>query len=736
MCGPSALFPRRCAQDFLDSSSAVNKPTHPVNSTSSAEYLPLYRPSPQASLFAGILFAALTVLLVGPKLTRLATELLGGPGGLADLWVIRSHTRDLFTAPWFETSASYPFGGTLAWGDNLLFPSLLLSPLIAAGMAPVAACNLLFMSALILNGYCCFRLVYQLTGTTPAALLAGAAFMTAPIFFGSLGTPSLSFFFLLPLTMSTTLRLVADPRARSGFHLGCICSFATFTSIALMLTTIVSAILLIISFVILHPHRWSWRMVPAPLFGIVLGLLPAIVILEPLAAARSVLDPIAPDILSARSATIKSFAPAHPLNLASMALRSPGTLELTTSWIVLIGGIFALRRLSDSGGLLVRLLLTLALTGAASLGAVPLPGLLSWLALIGCASLVHHLGRLERTLGVQIVTNRALIAIFFFVGVFFFLFSLGPANWRTESPGVLSVFSMIDRFALALVPLDSPAIGGIVVILALSILGAFTAARLRRRSSRALLVAPAVGLLTLLENYRPLPSTQLPSPTNIERYLETLDPGQIVIGSLPFPTHGSTAAPFLNSIFPTRLKSINGHSDRTTQFLSDIAHDTQDFPSARSIRALASIVGLRYIVVDESPTGRGAIVAAAGRFSESIRYVESDGAGRYLFEFLPETRLRSDFVLRAPNRSSGILHAQLQALYETGEPHVPLSLEWNDAGTWRNCSDAVVTANGQWADFSFPLPARSSSPRPLELRFITPPGARISLRLTGFTQDR
>jgi len=669
--------------------------------------------------------------MFGTLLDRASTEVFGGAISLAELWTIRSNVRDVVSLPWFDTSAGYPFGGTLAWGENLLLPSAILSPLIISGVPPVLAYNLLLILLTALNGWCAFRLVYQLTGSAPAAFLSGVAWMTAPVFTGPHTTLSMSCMCILPLAISATLRLIASQGFPAAVMLGALYALAAFTSTTLTIVTLVCTALLFVCGTVVHPDRWRATKVWPIVLGVCLGAVPALAIVLPSAVTRDALTPLSAEIVLARSGTLRSFAPLHPLHLTSLTERIPTSIDISIGWVLLLGSILAVRRLSDSRSLLILLLLAGLSAGASaalSLGASTLSAVFGWVAIAASLVLLYRLGALERTLNVRIVTNRDFIAIFFCLGLFFLLFSLGPTETFSQGRGIPSVFTAAQLFHWGVFPLGSPAVGGIVVALALSVIGAFTVARLLRRSPAPLWIVPAIGICLVAENYRIPPTTPLPAPANFERYLETAanEGGSLV--ALPLAEPGATDASFLTATFPLRRATLNRHTERTTVFFTDLATTTRDFPSSRSIRALAAIVGLRYILI----RGGNDIVTAAAPFADSIRYLESDGDGNYLFEFMPETNLRSDFSLYTPSRSSGLLSVHLRALYETGEPHIPIALEWNDNGTWRQFSEAVVTANGEWAEFSFPLPRQTRSPHPLEIRFVVPERSRLAIRRTGF----
>jgi hypothetical protein len=98
---------------------------------------------------------------------------LGDP--LFSVWRIGWVNHQLFTDPrhLFDANIFYPERLTLTLSDPIVLPALMAAPLLAAGVHPVVAYNLLLLSAFWLSGVAVYLLVERLTASPRAAFIAG-----------------------------------------------------------------------------------------------------------------------------------------------------------------------------------------------------------------------------------------------------------------------------------------------------------------------------------------------------------------------------------------------------------------------------------------------------------------------------------------------------------------------------------------------------------------------------------
>ena len=81
---------------------------------------------------------------------------------------------------WWNANIFHPEPLTLAYSELLVAPTLLAAPVYATTRDVLLAYNLLFLASFVLSGLGAYLLVRELTGSAPAALVAGAIFGFAP----------------------------------------------------------------------------------------------------------------------------------------------------------------------------------------------------------------------------------------------------------------------------------------------------------------------------------------------------------------------------------------------------------------------------------------------------------------------------------------------------------------------------------------------------------------------------
>ena len=98
---------------------------------------------------------------------------LGDP--LFSVWRIGWVNHQLFTDPrhLFDANIFYPERLTLTLSDPIVLPALMGAPLLAAGVHPVVAYNVLLLSAFWFSGIAVYLLVERLTASPRAAFIAG-----------------------------------------------------------------------------------------------------------------------------------------------------------------------------------------------------------------------------------------------------------------------------------------------------------------------------------------------------------------------------------------------------------------------------------------------------------------------------------------------------------------------------------------------------------------------------------
>src|SRR6185436_12364069 len=97
---------------------------------------------------------------------------------LFSMWRVGWVAHQIATDPLhlFDANIFYPQGLTLTLSDPVILPALTIAPLLAVGVHPVVAYNILFLSGFWLSGVATYLLVERLTGSARAAFVAGLTY--------------------------------------------------------------------------------------------------------------------------------------------------------------------------------------------------------------------------------------------------------------------------------------------------------------------------------------------------------------------------------------------------------------------------------------------------------------------------------------------------------------------------------------------------------------------------------
>ena len=176
--------------------------------------------APSPIRLAHVLWATLGLCAVGavllfPQLDNMrAVPDLGDP--LFSMW--RSgwvfHWLHGDPRPLFSPNIFYPSPLTLTYSDSMLLPTLMVSPLLAAGMHPVIAYNVLFLSGFLLSGLTMFLLAAHVTRSPGAAFIAALLFAFYPYRFEHYSHLELQMTEWMPLGLLALHRFVETARTR------------------------------------------------------------------------------------------------------------------------------------------------------------------------------------------------------------------------------------------------------------------------------------------------------------------------------------------------------------------------------------------------------------------------------------------------------------------------------------------------------------------------------------------
>ena len=171
---------------------------------------------------AGALFVLLTAGMMWPQVRHILDSAVLNQDVYFNMWRLQWIAHALATSPrnLFNGNIFYPEPRTLAFSDAMLVQGAIATPLIWLGTPPVLVHNLLMLGAIVLSGVAMFALVWYLTGSRGAGILAGTIFAFAPYRFEHIFHMELQWTMWIPLAFLALHRTIDRPRIRHGLAVG------------------------------------------------------------------------------------------------------------------------------------------------------------------------------------------------------------------------------------------------------------------------------------------------------------------------------------------------------------------------------------------------------------------------------------------------------------------------------------------------------------------------------------
>lgn len=168
----------------------------------------------QQHLFAFLLFAGLSLVLLGPRiLDRVSRWLLAAQpqDGSIFVWMLRwwPYALGHHIDPLFTTAAWAPAGINLTWVTSVPALAVAMAPITWA-FGPFVAFNAVQLAAPALASWTGYLLCRRITGSFAAALMGGLCFGFSPFLISEVGQghPNLALSWLIPLCGYLVVRLV------------------------------------------------------------------------------------------------------------------------------------------------------------------------------------------------------------------------------------------------------------------------------------------------------------------------------------------------------------------------------------------------------------------------------------------------------------------------------------------------------------------------------------------------
>ena len=207
------------------------------------------------------------------------------------------------------------------------------------------------------------------------------------------------------------------------------------------------------------------------------------------------------------------------------------------------------------------------------------------------------------------------------------------ACWMSFGPNA-GLYSVMYRLVPLFAWLHAPARFGVLVVLALSVLGGIAVREWLARVRRPILLAGALALVATAMIRTPLRFREIAPVSPAHRLLSTLPVGPVV--ELPFfshrwDLHGHTR--YMLSSTAHWMPLLNGYSDHIPADFLERARALSTFPSRRSFRVLAA-ARARYAVIH---MGRGdesaPVTARLRKFAPYLKPLHTDG-DTHLYEIV------------------------------------------------------------------------------------------------------
>ncbi len=732
----------------------MNKPTSKRALATEEPLILLHPLNAKVLLTFSAFIASLLFLLRWQIFPVIASQIIGGTGGDAGLYqfLARSNNRDLFSLPWFSTSAFYPYSGTLAWSDNFILPSLAIGALLKLGASFAASFNIVILGAQFLNGFCTALMTYSLGGRKLLAIFAGSAFMCAPYFTIHLAHSQLQFAFFIPLILHLFFLATHGKIIRNGVLIGlalcasflCSVYYTVFAALVLGCTLLTLALL--------RPRMFTLPALSMLSAAIFAGALPLIPFVLPYFDVKEVFNErqlyeayyFSASGLSYLSSGVGkllfSGAPFHGPDEANLF---PGIVLLGCT-ILTFARLFAAKQFRVPFALYLVSLLTLLIfssspTFLAKSSSLIIASLAAWLTLFSVLFLVYRLGSLEEKLGFKIITDRDLLALFVTIATLFLLLSLGPLGNPEKGHFVFSPYRCIYAIIPGVDAVRAVSRYGIVVTFCLAGAAALVLSKRYKENSLPLMTSLLLCVV-FAESYYPSFLIE-PEPRRSDLfstlksrigegeafavlpYAPSLDQNKNIDSWSRF---ASAQVISMNWAFGIGKPFINGYSGIKSKYMRELPRELANFPDKRSIIALRRIAGLKYILF----TPALAEQYDPFKFKEALKSVEkelkqiaNDSEGAMLFELSGEIPLTAVNTIDLPSSSPG----ELEISFAATKTVLPLQIYIDSIMPGAPFSKCEIGSNG--VPCTIAIPASNENVRPLQVRV---EGANISsINLTG-----
>lgn len=158
-------------------------------------------------------FVLLSILMLWPLPLHMADALVSPVDPLLNTWIFDWDTYQLFKDPFhlFDANIFFPLKNTLAFSEHMIVLSLIAFPVSLIAGNPILGYNFIQLLAYILCGFAVYLLVFDLTKSRMAAVIAGVIFAFSPYRFRQVGHIQNLTVFWTPLSLLYLHRSIKKP---------------------------------------------------------------------------------------------------------------------------------------------------------------------------------------------------------------------------------------------------------------------------------------------------------------------------------------------------------------------------------------------------------------------------------------------------------------------------------------------------------------------------------------------
>jgi hypothetical protein len=588
------------------------------------------------AMLVGLFFLAVTTVYTYPLVLSPRNILRGGHGDyLTETSMVTWNALQTFSEPerLFQVPFYYPYSNGVAYQQSAFFTGLLAAPLLAVGIEPIVAVNLLLIAGLTASGMLTYLLAYAVTGRVIPSLVAGSLFAFHPNRMDHLGQFTYQQAVLFPLILWGMYRFVVEGTRR---HL--------WLAVAALWAQILSSIYngyalslllagLLLCLLVLRPDRATWTLglrmcVAGSILGLTLApfLWPYLSVHRELGFERTLAeaDVFGMDLLSILDPSeFSRFYQGRLMSLgrpegglfpgfvalvlagAAVVLYGRGTPDLSplptwarrARWLlvalaVMAAGTIVLALVLGKGRPSLWVLRPLRVRNL-TLAVNTLPLLaLAWLALEGR----------RRLAGALRVREWMLVCLF--LSLLAYLLCLAPTLILYRKPWGVTLFRWVYLHLPGGSAFRAPGRWSLVFVLPFALLAALgtraIAERLPRRWSQ---LVPAALLAVLLVELSlvPLPWHLYPTTPAVYDWLRR-EPGDFAILQLPIHEKGADAWAMLWAVSHGK-RLVNGHGGFALPNWEELVAAADARDPQRLASAIRTIYPVRYVVVHENLGG-------------------------------------------------------------------------------------------------------------------------------------